>query len=115
MRRPLLCLSVSVLGLVACGDGPTVDEDPGGIEPVTTIWMQDNRFDPQGQTVAVGTPLTWLNKDRVEHDVDFTSGGSFKSDPVGNGETIKFTPGERGEITYGCSVHPGMDGVLVVE
>jgi plastocyanin len=110
-------LAVAVIAaagaLTACGEDASEQNSP--MPPTTTLWMQDNRFDPQGATVEVGVKLTWLNKDDARHDVDFVSGGTFQSEPVAKGGTIEFTPRKAGTINYVCSVHPSMTGVLVVE
>jgi plastocyanin len=115
--QPVRVLAVTVIasavGLAACGENGS--EANSVMPPTTTISIEDNRFDPQGQTVKVGVKLTWLNRDDVPHDVDFVSGGEFDSEPVGHGKTIEYTPQKAGRIAYVCSVHRSMTGTLVVE
>lgn len=113
MRLLAVTVIASAVGLAACGENESAEQSV--LPPTPTIWIQDNRFDPQGQTVEVGMKLTWLNKDEVAHDVDFVSGEAFDSDPIGRGKTIEYTPQQPGTISYVCSVHPTMTGTLVVE
>jgi plastocyanin len=108
-----LTIVASVAGLVACGENGS--EQQSVVPPTTTITMEDNRFDPQGQEVKVGMKLTWVNKDDASHDVDFVSGAAFESDPVAKDGTIEYTPRAAGKIAYVCSIHPSMTGTLVVE
>ncbi len=78
-------------------------------------------FDPTEVTVPAGATvrLTFVNEsDSVPHNLVF-------GDPIGVGtativqpgeeETIEFIAPEPGEYTYVCTLHPGMEGVLIVE
>ena len=43
------------------------------------------------------------------------SGAKFMSKAFGGGGSYSYTPRAAGTIRYVCTLHPGMDGVLVVE
>jgi plastocyanin len=132
------------LGLVAAGCGGDDDNDDSGAAPAATtekpadtggggggdtsggggkgnvpVTMKDIAFDPAEVKVPKGGSVTWTNDDSVGHDVTKTSGPGpdFKSgDPgaLSSGDTFtqKFT--KPGVVKYVCTVHPGMEGSVVV-
>lgn len=78
------------------------------------ISMKDIAFNPKAATAKVGQKVVWTNDDSVQHDVVAQSGATFKSKLFGTGGTYTFTPTKAGTISYVCTIHPGMDGTLVV-
>ncbi len=77
-------------------------------------------FDPPEVTVPAGASvrLTFNNESTVPHNLTFgdpiNAATATIVDP-GASETIEFTAPEAGEYTFTCTLHPGMDGTLVVE
>ncbi|MEO9254368.1 MAG: plastocyanin/azurin family copper-binding protein [Tepidiformaceae bacterium] len=75
-------------------------------------------FRPQVLKVAIGTQVTWTNKDDILHTV--TSGAPEAPDQVfdgvlnGPGKTFSFTFDKPGMYTYFCSRHNGMRGEVDV-
>ncbi|HKP89938.1 MAG TPA: plastocyanin/azurin family copper-binding protein [Thermoleophilaceae bacterium] len=63
----------------------------------------------------VGQKVTWTNDETVDHNVTAKSGAKFMSKAFGGGGSYSYTPRAAGTIRYVCTLHPGMDGVLVVE
>jgi plastocyanin len=82
----------------------------GGVE----IKMQNIQFNPGSATVKVGQKVTWVNEDSVAHNVTSSSGETIKSANFGQGQSFSFTPTKAGTIKYSCTIHPGMNGTLVV-
>jgi plastocyanin len=78
------------------------------------ISMKDIAFNPKTATAKIGEKVVWTNDDAVQHDVVAKSGATFKSKLFGQGATYAFTPTKAGTISYVCTIHPGMDGTLVV-
>jgi plastocyanin len=76
--------------------------------------MQNIAFDPASVTVKVGQTVTWVNDDSVTHNVTAQSGAAFKSNNFGQGGTYSFKATKPGTIKYVCTLHPGMDGTLIV-
>jgi amicyanin len=74
-------------------------------------------FSPKEMTVAVGTTVTWTNKDEEPHTVVTPGGGpaTFKSAALDTGDTFSFTFAKPGTYRYFCSVHPFMTGTIVVK
>jgi len=82
--------------------------------------MKDIAYHPDKITVTTGESITWTNKDQVEHDVTKVSGPgpTFKSGPSGGiepGQSYRHKFTAPGTIVYQCTVHPGMEGTVVVK
>ncbi|MFW5714162.1 MAG: cupredoxin domain-containing protein [Brevefilum sp.] len=123
----LLLTFILVVGLAVAGcapaqemtepaetESPAEDQENEGVEVV----MQGNTFQPQEITISTGTTITWTNEDAVDHTVTSGTRGSpteMFDASVGAGETFSFTFDEPGTYEYFCSIHPGMDGTVIVE
>ncbi len=80
--------------------------------------MQSSTFQPEEITVAPGTTVTWTNEDGFQHTV--TSGTRDQptelfDETVAGGGSFSYTFEEPGTYPYFCSIHPGMEGTVVVE
>ena len=71
-------------------------------------------FAPGTLTVAVGTTVTWTNRDDIPHTVVSTD-GVFKSKVRDTDETFSYTFTKTGDYPYFCSIHPKMTGTVVVQ
>ena len=71
-------------------------------------------FGPQALTVAVGTTVTWINRDDIPHTVVSTD-GVFKSKVRDTDEKFSYQFDRPGTYSYYCSVHPKMTGKIVVQ
>lgn len=72
-------------------------------------------FSPAVLTVAVGTRVTWTNRDDIPHTVtDAATPRTMKSPPLDTGESFAFTFDKPGAYAYFCSLHPHMQGTVVV-
>lgn len=93
----------------------------GGVKAAgAKVTLKDISFKPSQVTVPNGGTVTWTNEDSVGHDVTKTGGPgpNFKSGDAGglnNGDTFKQTFDTPGTIKYVCTVHPGMEGTVVVK
>jgi len=74
-------------------------------------------FSPKELRVAVGTTVTWTNKDEEPHTVVTPGGGPavFKSAALDSGDKFSFTFTKPGTYRYFCSIHPFMTGTIVVQ
>jgi len=79
----------------------------------TAVNISDFKFDPATLTVAVGTTVTWTNKDEEPHTVA-AKDGSFHSPGMDTHATYSFTFTTPGSYDYICSIHPFMTGTVVV-
>ncbi len=120
MRR-IICIGV-VAAAIAGGTGiPLQGKSP------RDSFMQDKAmssevkidnfsFAPQALTVAVGTTVTWTNRDDIPHTVVSTDDPkAFKSKVLDTDEKFSFTFSKPGSYAYFCSVHPKMTGKVTVQ
>jgi plastocyanin len=133
-----LLLACTALALVGAGCGDDDDDDGGGGGAATTeqpadggggddggggggggggteVSMADIAFDPAEVTVSAGDTVTWTNDDSVGHDVTADSFSSGEPGAMASGDTFEHTFEEAGSFDYVCTVHPGMEGTVVVE
>src|SRR6266403_2437709 len=71
-------------------------------------------FGPTALTVAVGTTVTWTNRDDIPHTVVSTD-KVFKSKVLDTDEKFSYTFTQAGSFPYFCSIHPKMTGKVVVK
>jgi plastocyanin len=76
------------------------------------VTLQNDQYSPAHLTVAVGTRITWVNLDDTEHDV---GGADFVSPTITLGQAYTFTFNSAGNFDYGCSFHPDMTGMIMVQ
>lgn len=108
--------------LTGCGgatdvgsSAPEADRSETAPGPVGTVVMKDVKFLPDRLTIAVGEKVTWRNDETLDHNVVAETGAKFQSRAFGKGGTYSFTPRKPGTIDYVCTLHPGMNGRIVVE
>jgi outer membrane protein OmpA-like peptidoglycan-associated protein/plastocyanin len=75
------------------------------------VSISNYSFVPQKLIVAVGTTVTWTNKDAVTHTVKFPD----KDQTIATGQSFTRTFGKPGEYTYICGIHTSMKGTIVVQ
>ena len=84
-------------------------------QPTSAEVKVDNfSFGPASLTVAVGTTVTWTNRDDIPHTVVSTD-TVFKSKVLDTDEKFSFTFDKAGTYPYFCSIHPKMTGSVVVQ
>jgi plastocyanin len=71
-------------------------------------------FAPNPLTVAVGTTVTWVNNDVTAHDAT-ADNHAFATGIIAPGGSASATLATAGRITYSCTIHPGMTGVITVQ
>ena len=117
MRRSVSTAVVLVglgLGVAWLGTGTvTVEAGPQSKADAAQVKIDNFSFGPGTLTVAVGTTVTWTNRDDIPHTVVSTE-GVFKSKVLDTDDTFAFTFGKAGSYPYFCSIHPKMTGTIVV-
>lgn len=78
------------------------------------IAMEGTAFSPGEMTVRIGQTVTWINKDPFPHTI-FSEVGHFRSSVLEPGQQWRFTPTMEGRFPYVCTLHPGMNGTLIVQ
>jgi plastocyanin len=110
--------------VAACGSGSTGTTASGGGATTTVtnstggsviqVIMTNRSYDPATLSIKVGDTVTWLNQDAPQHDV-VADNGEFKSQLFDLGQSFSFTFTKAGTYPYHCSIHPGMNGNVIVE
>jgi plastocyanin len=89
------------------------EEAVTGVKPeIINVEIRDYKYIPQNVTVKVGQTVRWTNNDTVLHDV---VGSGIKSDYLQKGERFTYTFKEEGTYQYICTIHPWMEGEVIVE
>jgi plastocyanin len=78
------------------------------------VRIVDFQFNPPTIDGTVGTAITWTNAGPSNHTVTATD-GSFDSGIILVNAKFSFTPTAPGTFTYRCSIHPTMQGTIVVK
>jgi plastocyanin len=119
MRRSVWIASVAVPMMIAAVlliAGSPIATANAQQSPAKTAEVKiDNfSFGPGAVTVAVGTTVTWTNRDDIPHTVVSTD-GVFKSKVLDTDEKFSYTFAKTGSFPYFCSIHPKMTGTVVVQ
>ncbi len=118
MMRKSVCIvgllaTVMVAALLLSAGSPGSSANTA--EPASAEVKVDNfSFGPATLTVAVGTTVTWTNRDDIPHTVVSTD-KVFKSTVLDTDEKFSFTFSKAGTYPYFCSIHPKMTGSVVVQ
>ena len=105
---------IAALALLLAGstEGAANREQPASAE----VKIDNFSFGPATITVAVGTTVTWTNRDDIPHTVvSADDPRAFKSKVMDTDEKFSFTFTKAGKFPYFCSVHPKMTGTVVVQ
>ena len=117
MRRRV-CVAVALAAMLAGGSrAGAAGKLPASAQQkpaMTEVKIDNFSFGPATTTVAVGTTVTWVNRDDIPHTVVSTD-GVFKSKVMDTDEKFSFTFSKAGTYTYFCSIHPKMTGTVVVQ
>jgi plastocyanin len=109
VRRVLLAavLATGLPLIGACGGGGS--KTPAATNGPTVI-LKNLSFQPDTLQVKVGDTVTWKWGESVAHNVTFPS---FHSKTMTSG-TYTHTFTAAGTFDYKCTIHPTMNGKLVV-
>jgi plastocyanin len=90
--------------------GNTVDQSASA-----EVKIDNFSFSPANLTVAVGTTVTWINRDDIPHVVVSSDDPrAFKSKALDTDDKFSYTFTKPGTYNYFCSVHPKMTAKIVV-
>ena len=80
----------------------------------TQITLDNFTFAPATLTVPVNSTVTWVNKDDIPH-VIASNDGLFKSKALDTDAKFSYTFTKAGTYAYYCTIHPKMQGKVVVQ
>ena len=74
-------------------------------------------FHPAVLTVAPGDTVVWINRDVVPHSATTAGGGGPRWDTgeLQQGQDGRYVPHRAGEAPYVCTLHPTMQGKLIIQ
>ena len=105
----IVLLLAAVVSITACDQGEELSpEDAVATNEVDVV---DNRFEPAVIAVETGDTVTWTWGGETPHDV---TGDDFASETQTDG-TFTHTFETSGQYQYRCTIHSGMNGLVVVE
>lgn len=97
----------SLLAAPALAAGPTAQTSA-----TKTVSISGFAYKPATLTVAKGTTVRWVNKDRAPHTATRARGFNTKRIAGGKSAAVRFNA--RGSFSYHCAIHPEMRGKIVV-
>lgn len=104
-----LAAAALALTAAACGSSSGTDDQASSADG-PTVNVVDYAFEPATATVEAGDTVTWVWDGRAPHNV---IGDGFRSTDQSSG-TFSHTFEQPGTYPYGCTIHPGMEGRVVV-
>lgn len=120
VARTAACVLGGLLLVAACSSGATVaptsalaSARSSGSGAAVAVTIENFSFQPAALSVAVGTTVTWTNKDSVGHTVT-ADDGSFASRTLANGATFSHTFTSASTFSYHCAIHPYMKATITV-
>lgn len=89
---------------------------PEALAADAQVTIDNFTFSPAELTVPTGTSVVWTNRDDIPHTVtDQLDPKGTRSPPLDTGETYSRVFERRGVYRYFCSLHPRMQGTVVVQ
>jgi plastocyanin len=101
--------------VVACDGGDATSTTSAPAAQEQTVEIADLAFAPEELTVAVGSEVTWVNRDPDLPHTATSDDEVFDSGNLTEGDEFSHTFDEAGTFAYFCQVHPTMRGTVVVE
>lgn len=81
-----------------------------------TVNMDNYAYVPAEITVAPGTKVVWTNHDDEDHTVTSVDNHTPLDSPkIVKDKSFEFTFADPGTYKYHCTIHDGMDGVVIVK
>ena len=109
-----LHIATTILVVAVLAMGAVEAAEPAAAVATLQANITGYKFDPEVITVAVGTTVTWTNKDEVPHTVTSSDKRFKSSGALDQGDSYSFTFTTPGTYPYYCTVHPFMTGKVIV-
>ena len=112
MRRRTIVLTGTILSAILLGSSAISAAQAED----ANVNIDNFSFSPAQIMIAPGTKITWANRDDIPHTVtDAADPRAFKSPPLDAGDTFSSVFSVPGTYHYFCSLHPHMQGTVVVK
>jgi plastocyanin len=76
------------------------------------IFIRDSKFIPNASAMPQGATVTWINEDKITHNVE---GEGWSSGDLAPGQSFSKTFDSADDYKYQCSIHPAMKGELIIK
>lgn len=87
-----------------------------GKDNVVVVEIMGFNFSPQKITIAAGTRVRWINKEKRQyHSIWFEKNGETESDYLFPNEQYEKKFMKPGSYPYRCGPHPKMTGIIHVK
>jgi plastocyanin len=86
----------------------------GTNEAAQTVTISNYAFAPNTLTIAAGSKVVWVNRDDDPHTVKSTTDDVLKSPALDTNDQFAFTFTKPGTYRYFCTLHPHMQGEIIV-
>jgi plastocyanin len=115
-RRRYAAVLLGTLLLAGVGGSVVVTHGIAATSEQAAVTIDDFAFGPGTITVKRGATVTWTNKDDDAHTVVSAADPKlWKSGALDTDDHFSFTFNDPGTYKYICSVHPRMQGTVIVE
>jgi Icc protein len=98
---------------IAITDVPLEEDMKSAVAGAHEVVVDNFSFAPATAAVAVGAPVTWINRDDVPHNIVSTD-RTFTSPVLDTDQRFSHSFDAPGTYHYYCSIHPKMTGQIVV-
>ncbi len=106
MRRTIL--AGFLLGTISLAGAAAQTDD-------AAVMIDNFTFTPAEITISAGTKVIWTNRDDIPHTVtDAANPKDYRSKPMDTGDTFSHVFDKAGTYKYFCSLHPHMQGTVIV-
>jgi plastocyanin len=118
MTRIRRIVTIAVLGTIGALAGVTAATAGGGghCEPSEQagdrVELEGACFTPSTLRAEAGRTITFVNRDAFAHNVSGSGWGNYEDMDQGDRFTTSFA--DDGIYPFACTLHPGMNGVIVV-
>jgi plastocyanin len=112
MRFRLFALGALAVLTFGCGDSKNPNSPSSG--SLVTVQINNSVYAPNPITMKVGQQVNWKNNDTITHTA--TLDGMFNNviSPM-SAQGAPVTMSAAGTFNYHCTIHPGMNGSIVVQ
>jgi plastocyanin len=113
MRLSVLAFGfLTLVTAAACSSSSNPSSPSSG--SLVTVQINNSTYAPNPMTMKVGQQVNWKNNDSITHTA--TLEGMFNNVISPNSaQGAPVTMNSAGTFNYHCTIHPGMNGTIVVQ
>src|SRR5262252_9092878 len=111
MRFSVLALALLTIITLGCSSSSNPGSPSSG--SLVTVQINNSAYSPNPITMKVGQQVNWKNNDSITHTA--TLDGMFNNVISPNSaQGAPVTMSTAGTFNYHCTIHPGMNGTIIV-